>query len=114
MSTQDVTKETFRSVVEQNEIVIVDFWAEWCGSCKRFAPIFERVAARHADVKFIKVNTDVEQEISASFEIKSIPTLAVIKQQQILLLQPGALPEEALEQIVERTREIDMSQVESE
>jgi len=114
LSTQEITKETIQSVIEQNEIVIIDFWAEWCGPCKRFAPIFERVAALHPDIKFVKINTDIEQEISANFEIKSIPTLAVIKQQHILLMQPGALPEETLEQIVKRAREVDMSQVESE
>ena len=114
MNSLDVTKETFKDAVEKNEIVIVDFWAEWCGPCKRFAPVFEKVAAKHADIKFVKVNTETEEELSAAFEIKSIPTLAVIKQQQIILVQPGALPEEILEQIIEKAREVDMSQVESE
>ncbi|MGZ5279308.1 MAG: thioredoxin [Pseudobdellovibrionaceae bacterium] len=114
MSLQDLTKEAIKNVVEKNEIVIIDFWAEWCGPCKRFTPIFERVAAKHPDIKFVKVNTDQEEELSANFEIKSIPTLAVIKQQQIILLQPGALPEEALEQIIQRARDVDMSKVESE
>jgi thioredoxin 1 len=114
MALQELTKSAIKDVVEQNEIVIIDFWAEWCGPCKRFTPIFERVAANHPDLKFVKVNTDVEEELAANFDIKSIPTLAVIKQKQIILMQPGALPEETLEQIVKKTRELDMSQVESE
>jgi thioredoxin 1 len=114
MSVTEVTKETFKQVVEENQIVIVDFWAVWCGPCKRFAPIFDAVAAKHPGVKFIKINTDEEPEIAASFEVRSIPTLAVIKEQSIIFVQPGAVNEEVLEQIVQRAKEIDMSQVEKE
>ncbi|MFM6928100.1 MAG: thioredoxin [Bdellovibrio sp.] len=114
MSVEEVTKANFKEVVEKNQIVIVDFWAVWCGPCKRFAPIFESVAAKHSDVKFIKVNTDEEPELSASFEVRSIPTLAVIKEQQIIFVQPGAVNEDVLEQIVQRAKEIDMAAVEKE
>lgn len=114
MAVMDVTKDNFKQVVQENQTVIVDFWAVWCGPCKRFAPIFEAVAEKHPDVKFIKINTDEEPEIAASFEVQSIPTLAVIKEQSIIFVQPGAVNEEVLEQIVKRAKEIDMSQVEKE
>lgn len=114
MAVDEVTKENFKEIVEQNQIVIVDFWAVWCGPCKRFAPIFESVAAKHSDIKFIKVNTDEQPELSASFEVRSIPTLAVIKEQQIIFVQPGAVNEDILEQIVQRAKDIDMTKVEQE
>lgn len=114
MAVDEVTKENFREVVEKNQIVIVDFWAVWCGPCKRFAPIFDSVAAKHPNVKFIKVNTDEQPELAASFEVRSIPTLAVIKEQQIIFVQPGAVNEDTLEQIVQRAKEIDMAVIEKE
>jgi thioredoxin 1 len=114
MAVDEVTKENFKEVVEKNQIVIVDFWAVWCGPCKRFAPIFDSVAAKHPNVKFIKVNTDEQPELAASFEVRSIPTLAVIKEQQIIFVQPGAVNEDTLEQIVQRAKEIDMAAVEKE
>ncbi|MBO9667681.1 MAG: thioredoxin [Bdellovibrio sp.] len=112
MSVMEVTKDNFKEIVEQNQIVIVDFWAVWCGPCKRFAPIYDAVAAKHPDIKFIKINTDEQPEIAASFEVKSIPTLAVIKEQAIIFVQPGAVNEEVLEAIVKRAKEIDMATVE--
>lgn len=112
MAVMEVTKEDFKEVIAKNPIVIIDFWAVWCGPCKRFAPIFDSVAAKHADVKFIKINTDEQPELAASFEVRSIPTLAVIKEQQIIFVQPGAVNEDILEQIVQRAKEVDMSQVE--
>lgn len=114
MAVVEVTKEDFKEVIANNPIVIIDFWAVWCGPCKRFAPIFESVAAKHSDVKFIKINTDEQPELAASFEVRSIPTLAVIKEQQIIFVQPGAVNEDVLEQIVKRAKEINMSQVEQE
>ncbi|UYL10413.1 thioredoxin [Bdellovibrio sp. SKB1291214] len=114
MAVLEVTKDNFKQVVQENQTVIVDFWAVWCGPCKRFAPIFEAVADKHPDIKFIKINTDEEPEIAGSFEVQSIPTLAVIKEQSIIFVQPGAVNEDILEQIVKRAKEIDMSQVEKE
>ena len=114
MAVDEVTKENFKEVVEKNQIVIVDFWAVWCGPCKRFAPIFDSVAAKHPNVKFIKVNTDEQPQLAASFEVRSIPTLAVIKEQQIIFVRPGAVNEDTLEQIVQRAKEIDMAAVEKE
>ncbi|HEX7674747.1 MAG TPA: thioredoxin [Bdellovibrio sp.] len=111
MAVQDVNRQTMKEVVENNQIVIVDFWAEWCGPCKRFSPIFESVAAKHADIKFVKVNTDIEQELAAMFEVRSIPTIAVIKEQDIVFVQPGAFPEEVLEEVVQKARDLDMEQV---
>ena len=114
MAVIEVTKEDFKDVIEKNQLVIIDFWAVWCGPCKRFAPIFDAVAAKHSDVKFIKINTDEQPELAASFEVRSIPTLAVVKEQQIIFVQPGAVNEEILEQIVQKAKEVDMSKVEQE
>ncbi|UOF00266.1 thioredoxin [Bdellovibrio reynosensis] len=111
MSLIDVTKDNIKDTIEQNELIILDFWAEWCGPCKRFAPIFESVAKKYPEVLFGKINTDLEQEISATFDIKSIPTLAVIKDRDIIFMQPGAVNEEVFEQIVKRAKEVDMEEV---
>ena len=111
MAVIELTKENFEQVVTSNPTVIVDFWAPWCGPCKGFAPVFERVAGKNEDVVFAKVNTDDEQEIAAHFQIRSIPTLMVFREQIIVFSQPGALPESALTQIVEKSRELDMDEV---
>ena len=111
MAVLEMTKENIQSTVEKNPMVIIDFWAPWCGPCKRFAPTFEAVAAKNPDVVFAKVNTEEEQELAASFEIKSIPTLMIIKEGDIIFAQPGALPEEVLQQVVDKTREVNMAEV---
>jgi thioredoxin 1 len=114
MQVSEITRQTIKETIENNQIVIFDFWAPWCTPCKRFGPIFEAVAAKHPDVKFVKVNTDEEQELSSAFEIMSIPTIAVIKEQDIILVQPGAVNEEILEQIVQKSKEVDMAKVRAE
>ena len=111
MAVIELTKENFEQVVTSNPTVIVDFWAPWCGPCRGFAPIFERVAEENPDAVFAKVNTDEEQEIAGHFQIRSIPTLMVFRDQIIVFSQPGALPQNALVQVVEKAKSLDMEQV---
>jgi thioredoxin len=111
MAVVELTKDNFEQVVTSNSTVIVDYWAPWCGPCKGFAPVFERVAEQHPDVVFAKVNTDEEQEIAAHFQIRSIPTLMVFREQIIVFSQPGALPQGAFEQVVAKAKELDMDEV---
>jgi thioredoxin 1 len=111
MAVVELTKENFEQVVTSNPMVIVDYWAPWCGPCRGFAPVFEKVAEANPDVVFAKVNTDDEQEIAAHFQIRSIPTLMVFKEQVIVFSQPGALPQGAFEQVVEKTKSLDMEMV---
>ena len=111
MAVVELTKENFEQVVTSNSTVIVDYWAPWCGPCRGFAPVFERVAEANPDVVFAKVNTDDEQEIASHFQIRSIPTLMVFRDQIIVFSQPGALPQNALEQIVSKAKGLDMEEV---
>ena len=111
MAVVELTKENFEQVITASPTVIVDYWAPWCGPCRGFAPVFEKVAEMHPDVVFAKVNTDVEQEIAAHFQIRSIPTLMVFREQIIVFSQPGALPQGAFEQVVEKSRALDMAMV---
>ena len=111
MAVVDLTKENFEQVVTSNPTVIVDYWAPWCGPCRGFAPVFEKVSEAHPDVVFAKVNTDEEQEIAAHFQIRSIPTLMVFRDQVIVFSQPGALPQGAFEQVVEKAKSLDMDEV---
>jgi len=111
MAVVELTKENFEQVVTSNATVIVDYWAPWCGPCRGFAPVFEKVAEMHPDVVFAKVNTEEEQEIAAHFQIRSIPTLMVFREQVIVFSQPGALPQGALEQVVQKAKTLDMDEV---
>jgi thioredoxin 1 len=111
MAVIELTKDNFEQVITANPTVIVDYWAPWCGPCRGFAPVFEKVAEMHPDVVFAKVNTDEEQEIAAHFQIRSIPTLMVFREQIIVFAQPGALPQGQLEQVVEKSRTLDMEMV---
>jgi len=111
MAVVELTKDNFEQVITSNSTVIVDYWAPWCGPCRGFAPVFERVAEANADVVFAKVNTDDEQEIAQHFQIRSIPTLMVFRDQIIVFSQPGALPQNALEQVVEKAKGLDMEEV---
>ncbi len=114
MATIALTKNNFEQVVNGNDMVLVDFWAPWCGPCKGFAPVFEASSEKHADIVFGKVNTDDEQDLAASFNIRSIPTLMFFREKVILFSQAGALPGSALEQVITQGRDLDMGLVHKE
>ena len=114
MATIELTKDNFDQTVNGNGIVIVDFWAPWCGPCRGFAPVFEKASEAHADVVFAKVNTDEQQELAGSFNIRSIPTLMVFREKVILFQQAGALPGTALEQVLAQAKSVDMTKVHQE
>jgi thioredoxin len=114
MATVALTKDNFEQVVTGNDMVLVDFWAPWCGPCKGFAPVFETASEEHGEIVFGKVNTDEEQELAASFNIRSIPTLMFFREKVILFSQAGALPRSALEQVITQGKELDMIAVHEE
>jgi thioredoxin 1 len=111
MSTTALGAGTFESTVTSNDIVLVDFWADWCGPCKRFAPVFEAASEAHPDIVFAKVDTEAEQGLSAAANIRSIPTLMAFRQGILVFNQAGALPAPALEQLIEGVRSLDMDTV---
>jgi len=114
MATIELTMENFESTVTGNPMVVVDFWAPWCGPCKGFAPIFENASETHGDVVFAKVNTDEQQELAGAFGIRSIPTLMVFREKVVLFQQAGALPASALEQVLTQAKALDMAKVHQE
>lgn len=110
-ATIEVTGESFKDLVSKDGIVILDFWASWCGPCRAFAPVFEKAAEKHTDITFGKVNTDEQQELAGAFQIQSIPTLMAFRDRVMIFSQPGALPAAAFEQLIEKVRELDMDDV---
>ena len=114
MATVDLTSETFEKTVNENAMVIIDFWAPWCGPCRGFAPVYEKAAEAHPDVVFAKVNTDEQQELAGAFGIRSIPTLMVFREKVVLFQQAGALPGNALEQVIAQAKALDMAKVHAE
>lgn len=111
MAILDLTMSTFESTLNENEIVFIDFWADWCGPCKQFAPIYEKLAEKYPKIVFAKVNTEVEQDLAGMFQITSIPTLAILRQGILLFKEAGVIPELQLEQVIEQVKGLDMDDV---
>jgi thioredoxin 1 len=111
MATVELTTENFDEVTGGEGIVLVDFWAGWCGPCLRFAPVYERASDKHADIVFAKVDTEAQQELAIKFDIRSIPTIMAVREGVIVFSQPGALPESALESLIDQVRALDMADV---
>ena len=111
VSTVEVTQENFHQIVSGNNMVIVDFWAPWCGPCRSFAPAYEAASEKHPDVVFAKVNTEEQQALAGYFQIRSIPTLMIFREKIIIFAQPGALPASALEQVIGKAKSLDMNEV---
>ncbi len=111
MATIAMTAENIESTLSSNDIVLIDFWADWCGPCKSFGPIYEELSNKHADIAFAKVDTEAEQTLAAQFGIQSIPTVAAFRENIMVFAQAGALPEEAMEELIKQLRALDMDDV---
>ena len=111
MATVELTSENFAEVVSSNDTVLIDFWASWCGPCRQFGPIFEAAAEDHPESLFAKIDTEAQQDLAQSFDIQSIPTLMILREKVIVFRQPGALPADALEDLITQALQLDMEEV---
>ncbi|MFC8244564.1 thioredoxin [Streptomyces chartreusis] len=111
MPTVELSKDNFEETVTGSDIVLIDFWAAWCGPCRMFGPVYEKAAERHPDIVFGKVDTEAQPELAETFRISSIPTLMAVRDRRVLYSQPGALPPHALEELIDRIRAADMDDV---
>ena len=111
MASTELTTKNFQEIIDKNDIVFIDFWASWCGPCQSFGPIFEAASDKTPDVVFAKVNTEEEQELAAQFQVRSIPMLAIFREQVMVFSQPGALPASGLDQLIEQVKKLDMDKV---
>lgn len=111
MAVVELTKDTFEETITNNDFVVIDFWAPWCGPCRSFAPTYEKVSEDHSDIVFAKVNTEDEQELAMHFQVRSIPTLMIFRENIIIFSQPGALPDSAFRELLGKAGELDMNEV---
>ncbi|MGK4002918.1 thioredoxin [Sorangium sp. So ce1036] len=111
MSTTELSAENFEQTVESNDIVLIDWWAPWCGPCRTFGPVFEKASEKHTDIVFGKINTDEQRDLAQAFNIRSIPTLFIFREKVLLFAEAGSLPASALDQVIEKVRALDMNEV---
>ncbi len=114
MAVVELNEENFEQTVMNNDFVVIDFWAPWCGPCRGFAPVFEAASEKYPDIVFSKVNTEEQQSLAAHFQVRSIPTLVIFREKVIIYAQPGALPAGAFDDLIARAKEVDMAQVHAE
>ncbi|NLB63978.1 MAG: thioredoxin [Fibrobacter sp.] len=114
MASFELNQENLESSIKDNEILLIDFWAEWCGPCRMFGPIFEKAAEKHKDIAFAKCDTEAEREVAGSFGITSIPTIAAFRDGIMVYMQPGVLPEPALDELIQKIKDLDMDKVRAE